>query len=302
MDFKSIKIINGPNASRFPSCTTLLVDGGDTVAVIDPGAGPEAFAVVEDKYIIDIIINTHYHFDHINGNYLFPNARVLMNPVEAGFFSEIRNVAKWLGIAEIFGDSGVEDWIKKVSDPKTRLTGYSPCYRHEWWLSTRREAQSYQYDREWQIGRVRVIMIHSPGHTRGFCCPYFPDEGLVYTGDIDLTGFGPWYFGSDGDIEEFVASARRVAQLDARWFLTGHQEGLLSRKEFKERLEQYLDIINQRQERLESMLREGIRPEEISGHGFVYAAKYQVDPWIAMWDKIAVRKHLNVLGMDVPDQ
>lgn len=92
-----------------------------------------------------------------------------------------------------------------------------------------------------------------------------------------------------------------MAQLDAQWFLTGHQEGLLSRNEFKRRLDQYLNIIDKRQERLKSMLQKGISPKEISSHGFVYATKYQIDPWIAMWDKLAVQKHLNAMGNNKPE-
>jgi hypothetical protein len=34
----------------------------------------------------------------------------------------------------------------------------------------------------------------------------FPGEGIVYTGDIDLTSFGPWRFGADGDMDQFIKS------------------------------------------------------------------------------------------------
>jgi len=40
--FKHIRVVPSPSKSRFPMCTSLLVDDGDTMAVIDPGAGREA--------------------------------------------------------------------------------------------------------------------------------------------------------------------------------------------------------------------------------------------------------------------
>lgn len=293
--FKHVRVIPGPHYSKFPTCTSLLVDGGDTVAVVDPGAGPEALRAATADLQVDLVINTHYHFDHISGNYLFPDAQVWMNPMEVEAFPNLNRVGEWLGIQEIYGDSGVARWISGVASPHTSQGPFSPCNRHEWWLSTRTPARAYTYDQEWQIGNVRVIMVPAPGHTRGFCCPYFPDEGLVYTGDIDLTSFGPWYAGSDGDIAGFMASARRVAQLDAGWFLTGHQAGMVSRDEFLGRLERFLNVITERQERLVALLESGVEPEDIPDHGLLYPPKYQVDPWIAMWERIAVRKHLELL-------
>jgi glyoxylase-like metal-dependent hydrolase (beta-lactamase superfamily II) len=242
-----------------------------------------------------MVINTHYHFDHLSGNHLFPRARVYMNPVEVGVFSNLGLVGEWIGIREVFGEEGVAGWLKTVARPDSPQTEFSPSSRHEWWLSTRAPAGSYVYDRVWEIGKTRVVMVHAPGHTNGFCCPYFPDEGLVYTGDIDLTGFGPWYCGSDGNIEQFLLSAQRVARLDAEWFVTGHQAGTVSRADFAGKLEQFLEVVNQRQERLMGFLEAGIQPEDIPSHGLLYPPKYQVDPWVVMWERIGVRKHMAFL-------
>lgn len=294
-EFQHLRVIPGPNNSKFPACTSLFIDGGDTVAVLDPGAGPEALRAAMGGRTVDLVVNTHYHFDHISGNHLYPETQVWMNPIEAECFPDLDRVADRLGIREVYGEEGVADWIGKVTDPDAAQAPFSPCYRREWWLSTRSPAKAYTYDQEWRIGRVRAVMVHAPGHTRGFCCPYFPDEGLVYAGDIDLTGFGPWYAGSDGDIGQFVASARRVAELDAGWFLTGHQAGMFPRTEFRARLERFLEVIGQRQERLIALLEAGVKPGDIPRHGLLYPPKYQVDPWIAMWERIAVRKHLELL-------
>lgn len=295
MKFKNIQVIPGPNQSKFPGCTSLLIDDGNTAAIIDPGAGPGALLNAMGNRKADIVINTHYHFDHISGNYLFPNAKLYMNPIEVECFPNLSRIAELLGIEEIYGRDGVAGWLKKVADPNSPQTKFSPSNRHEWWMSTRFSADSYIYDNVWEIGKTRVIMVHTPGHTGGFCCPYFPDEGLVYTGDIDLTSFGPWYAGSDGNIEQFLASAHRVTRLDADWFLTGHQAGMVSRSDFIDKLENFLDIIHQRQKRLVSLLESGEQTEDIPNHGLLYPPKYQIDPWLAMWERIAVRKHLELL-------
>jgi len=86
-------------------------------------------------------------------------------------------------------------------------------------------------------------------------CPFFPEEGLVYIADIDLTRFGPWYFGTDGDIDALVRSSRALLALDAEWYLTGHEEGL-------------------------------------TDHGVLNPTRYHVDPWVRMWDTLGTRKHV----------
>ena len=319
--FGPVTVISGPSSSWFPYCTSLLVDSGQERVLIDPGAGEEALRhVVASAGGVDVIINTHYHFDHIWGNHLVPGARaVLLNEVERECFPDLRAIGARLGILDFYGEEGLAEWIRAVSSsasPDDPTPGappsppvepalfppparYTPAFRREWWLSTRRPAETYPYG-EFALGRVRVVMVHSPGHTAGFCCPYFPDEGLVYTGDIDLTRFGPWYFGCDGDIDAFIRSARALLDLDAQWYLTGHEVGLVSKAEFAERLTAYLEVISARDRRIQELLATGAPPADLAQHGLIYPTRYHVDPWVRMWDAIGVRKHLECLGAELP--
>ena len=109
---------------------------------------------------------------------------------------------------------------------------YSPQNRHEWWLSTARLHGTYKWGDIIDFGHTKMRIIAAPGHSAGFCCLHFPELGVVYTGDIDLTAFGPWYFGADGDIGCFIDSALSLPKLDADTFITGHEEGILSRPAF----------------------------------------------------------------------
>ncbi len=324
--FGPVTIIPGARSSVFPNCTSLLVDGGSERALIDPGAGEEALSVALGPSAagaattpavagrVTCVINTHYHFDHISGNHLFPGVPVFLNEVERECFPNLEEIGSRLGIRQVYGDSGVADWIREVAaaanvtsdlgrpppgGPRASHDGhgpdprapFSPAYRPEWWFSTRIPARAYPYG-EFAVGSVRMVMVPSPGHTAGFCCPFFPDEGLVYTGDVDLTTFGPWYAGADGDIDAFIRSARALLDLDAEWFLTGHQEGLLRRAEFAERLEDYLAVIDRRDRLVLELLDQGVRKAEPAVSGIVYPSRYHSDPWIRMWDVVATAKHV----------
>jgi len=78
-------------------------------ALIDPGAGEEALRhVVASAGGVDVIINTHYHFDHIWGNHLVPGARaVLLNEVERECFPDLRAIGARLGILDFYGEEGL---------------------------------------------------------------------------------------------------------------------------------------------------------------------------------------------------
>lgn len=69
-DFGRIKVISGDNGGRFPYCNTLFID--DSIqTIIDPGAGLLKLQEINQSKSIDLVLNTHVHFDHIVYNYVF---------------------------------------------------------------------------------------------------------------------------------------------------------------------------------------------------------------------------------------
>lgn len=297
--FGKVRVIPGEEGSRFPFCTSLFIDDAEKV-IIDPGAGPAAFAGHLGGARADYVLNTHYHFDHINGNHLFPGARILINPTELEVLQSPRKVAERLGMLELYGEAGIKKWLRAVSSPDHPQAPYSPAFRHEWWLSTGpaagRVIDSYPYNEDLSFGTTRVRMILTPGHTRGNASAFFPDEGMLYVGDIDLTSFGPWYCGADGDIDLFIQSARELLALNADFFVTAHQEGIVSRQDFQGRLDRFLEISEMRERKLAGLLEAGLNLPRVLEQGIVYHPRYQADPWIRMWEVLSVQKHARRLA------
>jgi glyoxylase-like metal-dependent hydrolase (beta-lactamase superfamily II) len=50
--------------------------------------------------------------------------------------------------------------------------------------------------------------MHLPGHTAGHCALLVEPQGVAFIGDIDLSGFGPYY----GDATSSLAAFRRTLQ------------------------------------------------------------------------------------------
>jgi len=73
-----------------------------------------------------------------------------------------------------------------------------------------------------KIGNLNFEVIHTPGHSPGSVCLYWPDRKTLFTGDVvfnqgvgrtDLPG---------GDGEKLKESIRKISRLDVDYLLTGH--------------------------------------------------------------------------------
>lgn len=289
-----IKFIPGDKGGRFPFCNSLFID--DSVkTVIDPGAGLNKMAEIKNKASVDLVINSHYHFDHIAYNYVFNESKIYLNETESDCFQNREKIARRLGMTEVYGNKWVSGWLDKISRPDSPQSPYTPQNRYEWWLSTARLDGTYKWGDIFDFGNTKMEVIGTPGHTAGFSCFYFPDHGVIYTGDIDLTNFGPWYCGADGEIDSFIDSARKIAGLNADTYITGHEAGILSRKDFLNQIENYLKIISERDKKIISVLSSPLNLKEIAELGLIYGKKYTVDDWIRAWEELTVKKHLKKL-------
>jgi hydroxyacylglutathione hydrolase len=282
-----IKIIEGPNnSSKVPFSRSLYIDCTEKV-LIDSGADPESLLQLNKDFGIELIMNTHYHPDHTSHNYLFPEATKLINPIEFETAQSIDGVARANGVYQEWGPRGVEEWKKNL-----------PA---RWVKSLGLLSGTYDYDKEYNFGGVKVQFLHSPGHTSGLSCPYFPELGVVFAGDYDMTSFGPWYNGTDGDIDDFIRSGKRLLELDADTYITGHQKGIFKRKEFAAAMETYLEIIEKRDEKVENYVRQGLTFEELTSIGIFYPKRTLENGILKTWERTGIRKHLVRLGLTVPE-
>ena len=124
---------------------------------------------------------------------------------------------------------------------------------------------------------------------------YFPEQGVAYVADIDLTAFGPWYGGTDGNIDLFIDSCRKIEDLDAKYFITGHEFVVVTRDDFRAGLAAFLDRINQRDALLLEQLTHPMTLVELSDMGIIYGKKFHVDAWVYMWNYLMTKKHLERL-------
>jgi glyoxylase-like metal-dependent hydrolase (beta-lactamase superfamily II) len=139
---------------------------------------------------IDLILNTHEHFDHTGGNLYFPRAWIAAHSAAA---------AKM-----VYGDERATH---------AKRYAQSGLERVHWWLT-----EGVVLD----TGRYRWQVLHTPGHTSGCLCLYEAEAGLLFSGDTVVKGEFLTPIGESGSAGELLHSLTRLVALNPRLLLPGH--------------------------------------------------------------------------------
>lgn len=145
------------------------------------------------------------------------------------------------------------------------------------------------------LGSVELEVVHTPGHSAGHCCFSIPSEGFVFLSDIDLSPFGPWYGGSDSDIDQFIRSIRRIRKIGFEVAVSSHRGIVRGRETIGGRLDGYLNKIFEREKRLMEFLGKERTLDEIVGQSIIYGKSPEPKAVYERFEKIMIEKHLERL-------
>ncbi|QQK76120.1 MBL fold metallo-hydrolase [Salicibibacter cibarius] len=283
----NLELVKGRRNSKVPYSTSIVIKGknGEKDALVDIGTGKEGYAYIHENHNVEDIFITHYHIDHIKGVPHFTEATIWVNAVDEYKLSNLDSLAKAMGMYALKGNSAVEEWIESNKD--------TPPYQGV----ITREKKRYPYETPMTIAGQNVQMLYTPGHCESYCCPYFPDEGVLVVGDYDLTSFGPWYNNADSDIDDFITSGERTLDIDADYYVTFHHKGTFSRSEYEEALRQYLAIIEKREQKIIRLLKGGTSIEDLIYREVFYLQRnLDMAPMLLDSEIMGIAKHLKRLA------
>ena len=284
---KNVYLVQGQKPSRFPYCNCLLIED-EVRTIIDTGLEREDLPELKPGSI-ELILNSHGHGDHINGNQAFSQAKVAVHHLEADS----------LRTPEAFGDSlGLHKWAELMPVP----LNFKVDFDHPGSSLTIKDSRVVRFPEsrvdftfgegdQIQLGQVTLTVLHTPGHCAGHSCFYCEAAGILFSTDIDLAYSGPWYGSKSADLDDFIASIKRIRELKPRVLIPGH--GRLITEKQEQRFAHYLNILYAREAGLLKLLREPQTLEELAKHHLIY--EDHVNPLFRYWEKIMVLKHLERL-------
>jgi glyoxylase-like metal-dependent hydrolase (beta-lactamase superfamily II) len=250
-----VTVLFGRDRGRYPQGNSHLVEGDRETAIVDPSLGllPRRGRLPR----VDRVINSHCHEDHIAGNHLFPEVPWHLHE------ADLPGIRSLDALLAIYG------W-----DEPAVAEGFRKVLVEDFHFVPRPDAVAFRDGDVFDLGGVRVRVIHTPGHTRGHCALLVEQDGagerVLYLGDIDLSSFGPYYGDAWSDLEDFERSLARVRGIEADRYATFHHVGVVDRATFLERLDRFAGVIRSREERLLAFLAEPRSLDDAARHRFVY--------------------------------
>jgi glyoxylase-like metal-dependent hydrolase (beta-lactamase superfamily II) len=273
--FGTVTVLVGEKNGKYPHGNSLYIRGRDTVVLVDPSLSVVARAD-ELAGRVDLIVQSHVHEDHVAGVHLFPTAVVYAHREDA---PGLRSLG---GLMAIYGYGPFE--------AVTRDLVLSAFHYAE-----RPDTRGYEDGAVFDLGGTRIRAIHLPGHTRGHCVLLVEPEGVLFLGDIDLAGFGPYYGDAWSDLDDFERSLQRVRDIEARVWVSFHHVGVIEeRQTFLDKLQRFAGKIAERDRNLLDFLLVPRSMGEMVAHRFLYP-EHANAPFIDAVEERTIAQHLTRL-------
>ena len=229
---RQIQIIEFPGF-HYANCNCLLIED-DVHCLIETGFNESELEDLQ-KLPVQLIVNSHGHSDHCRYNYIFPKSKILMHPSEHAMVSSGEAYLKEFAFDKLVGQEWLELFLQAMHYRPIQVDG------------------DLQDGQELCTGRCRFQVLHMPGHSAGHCCFIFPEQGFVFTSDIEFSEFGPWYGMVHSSVSDQLSSLDRLAAIGADYYISGHHASVV-RDPGGHRLRAYRNIILERQRRVAKLL------------------------------------------------
>lgn len=214
-----------------------VIVNDDDVLLVDSHISPAAAdALLEELEALTdrpvrFVINTHWHFDHVHGNQVYPPEVEIISHettravIAAGGSISGRSYDLFLG--------SLPDQIARAQAAIDTMTDAQAKAEAEAALDAQRRFQAqvsevvptppnttlsermtlFRGDRE-----IRLLFF-GRGHTEGDVVVHLPGDGVLITGDLITAGLP--YMG-DGFVDEWVDTLEHLKSLEFQWIIPGH--------------------------------------------------------------------------------
>lgn len=222
---------------QFPYCNCVWIDD-DRTGLIDSSPPDDGREFLKSR-AIDVLLQSHGHLDHF---FLTPGlnaTEILIHPADQAMAESADAYLEEFGFHLLVPDKHLHKlYMDAIHYNPITITGH------------------IQDGQVFDFGHVQVQVMHLPGHSAGHCGFFFPEQDFVFTADLDLSVFGPWYGNLKSSIADLLSSIDRLLELKPGLVVSGHGQAIIKEK-IPARLKAYRDIILHRQERILDCIRRG---------------------------------------------
>ena len=275
-----ITYVEPDSMTNFTSCAGIIVQSKKKV-MIDMNMGAKETPGLMEQEKPDAAIITHYHLDHslwtryVNA---CSDAVIFIPEAEAPYLTALD-----FFIEHTAGPSSIaEKWEAFTVD-----MGYRPLDRYE----------CYNEQTTFKDIAPEIVLIQTPGHSPSHTSFYFPDEKILFSGDMGLDRFGPWYGWTDCNLKQIVESILRLDGLAVNLVLTSH--GGVFEKQIPQAWAQCIRHIWQREEKIIQRLEAGMSKQDIIQQGVFFSDKENVRKpmkfFLNTWDAVMYNHHEDLI-------
>lgn len=270
-------VLFGSEQGKYPDGNTVLVRGSDGSVVIDPSLSARAEGLEVDRVLL-----THTHEDHAAG----------VSGVRWGELSvhtaDLAALHSLDGLMALYGLAG------------STAAAMGTMVQEQFFFDGWPEATGLSDGDVVDLGGVTVRLVHAPGHTGGHSVYLIEPDGVLVTGDIDLTGFGPYYGDAASSLEAFEATLAMVRGIEANHYVTFHHKGVVEgHAAFATAVDSYAASITRRTNDLVALLADGpCTFAELQAHGIVYRAGTRPPNFGDSVEQHTIERHLARLLAD----
>jgi len=274
---KNIFFIEGDNRGRYPYSNSLLIKDEET-ALIDSGAGEEIMHQLAKSERVDFLINSHSHEDHIAYNNLFNNSKICIHKLESPVLDSVTDK-----LVELYGCNNTE-FDEEMTFFIQNFVKYDRIKVYFGF------DDGFVFD----FGDTKLRVIHTPGHSQGHSCFFDEEDNILFSADIDLSSFGPWYGAIDSDINDFIDSIEKIKRLNPEIIISSHK-GIID-EDIDAKLDEYMRKIYEREENILEFIKKEKRLDEITEEFIIYGdISADLKRMYRPFEAIMIKKHLDRL-------